>query len=175
MRVKNIARAALLLIVLAVLPAAAVAQQADGPKARFDDDLLANLEGKWLLTRQIRGTQVQNRVSAAWVLNHQFLQIHMKDVKEPPAYEAIVLIGYVHATGQYVAHWADTYGGKFSTMGTGVRSGDTIQFRFEYPDGPFFNTFAWNPETSQWRFRLESQDPSGQRRLFALDSLVREP
>jgi hypothetical protein len=69
-----------------------------------------------LLTRKIRGTEVKNRVTARWVLNHQFLQVHMLDVNEPPAYEAIVLIGFIHATKQYVAHWTDTYDGKFSAI-----------------------------------------------------------
>jgi hypothetical protein len=40
----------------------------------------------------------------------------MLDVNEPPAYEAIVLIGFIHATKQYVAHWTDTYDGKFSAI-----------------------------------------------------------
>jgi hypothetical protein len=53
----------------------------------------------------------------------QFLQIHMKDVADPPAYEALVLIGYAHADKRYVAHWCDTYGGKFSAVGHGRRSG----------------------------------------------------
>ena len=155
-------------------PLAASAQQVDGPGSRFEDDLISNLQGRWLLTRQIRGTEVQNRVTATWVLNHQFLQVHMKDVKEPPTYEAIVFIGYVYATKQYVAHWTDTFGGKFSAMGTGTRIMNSVEFRFEYPDGPFFNTFTWNPATRQWSFRLESQDSTGSRRLFALDALARE-
>jgi hypothetical protein len=40
---------------------------------------------------------VQNRVTATWVLNHQFLELRMRDVAQPPQYEAIVLIGYVHS------------------------------------------------------------------------------
>jgi hypothetical protein len=154
------------------LPLAVIAQQVNSPLPRLDDDLISNLEGKWLLTRQIRGTQVQNRLTATWVLNHQFLQVHMRDTREPPTYEALVLIG--HAERGYVAHWADTFGGRASAIGTGVRSQNTIEFRFEYSNGPFFNTLIWNPETKQWRFRLESQDQNGQRHLFALDSLVRE-
>jgi hypothetical protein len=55
------------------------------------------LAGTWKLTRKIRGTQAENTVEAQWVLNHQFLQIHMKDVANPPAYEVLVLIGYAHA------------------------------------------------------------------------------
>jgi hypothetical protein len=149
--------------------------QTDGPRARFDDDLIGRLEGHWDLTRRIRGTVVHNTVSASWVLNHQFLQLQMKDVNQPPGYEAIVLIGFIHASQQYVAHWIDTFGGRFSAMGTGQRNGDAIEFRFDYPDGPFFNTFSWSPETKEWTFRGENQDASGQRKLFFLDTLTRQP
>jgi hypothetical protein len=143
----------------------------DGPKGRFQDDLLSKLEGDWNLTRMIRGKEVKNTLKATWVLNHQFLQIHMKDVINPPAYEAIVLIGFIHSSGQYTAHWCDTYGGKFSAIGTGIRAGNSIEFRFNYPDGPFFNTFTWSPDKKQWVMRLESQDPSGVRKPFATDTL----
>jgi hypothetical protein len=142
-----------LLPLLAPLVAAAADNQVDGPGARFDDDLISRLEGRWLLTRKIRGTEVHNVVSATWVLNHQFLRIHMKDVKQPASYEAIVLIGYIHSSKQYIAHWTDTYGGKFSAIGRGTRAGNSIEFRFEYPDGPFFNTFAWTPEQQSRRGR----------------------
>ena len=176
-----VARRALLRTALA-LPALAGARalpaaepQVDGPRARFDDDLIARLEGRWRLTRQIRGTEVQNTVSAGWVLNHQFMRLHMKDMRDPPAYEAIVLIGYVHASAEYVAHWTDPYGGKFSAVGRARRDGNSIPFRFDYPDGPFFNTFTWEPDTGRWVFRLESQDADGRRRPFATDTLVREP
>lgn len=155
--------------------ASTTAQQTDGPNARFDDDLISKLEGQWNIVRQIRGTEVRNRMTATWMLNHQFLQLHMRDVAEPPKYEAIVLIGYIHAARQYVAHWTDTFGGKFSARGIGTRSGNTIEFRFDYDDGPFFNTFTWNAQTGQWTFRMESQGPDGARRLFALDTVTRAP
>jgi hypothetical protein len=142
----------------------------DGPAGRFDDDLISRLEGTWRIRREIRGTQVENRATCAWVLNHQFLQLHMKDAATPPRYEAIVLIGYVYAEKQYVAHWTDTFGAKFSSVGRGLRSGNSIEFRFEYPDGPFFNTFTWHPERSEWVCRLENQAPSGDRQLFATDT-----
>jgi hypothetical protein len=166
---------ALLLAALVGGPVAArAAEQAqDGPKATFHDDLISNLAGSWALTRQIRGKEVRNSVRAEWVLNHQFLQLHMKDVADPPAYEAIVLIGYSHADRQYVAHWCDTYGGKFSAVGYGKRTGNSVEFRFSYPEGPFFNTFTWHPADRRWVMRLESQDAAGERSLFAVDTLER--
>jgi hypothetical protein len=169
-------RTLLALLVAAPLscPEHASAQHADGARARFEDDLVSALEGSWLLTRKIRGTDVKNNLTAKRVLNHQFLQVHMADVNQPPSYEAIVLIGFIRATKQYVAHWTDTFGGKFSAMGVGTRSGNSIEFRFQYPDGPFFNTFTFNADAKQWVFRLESEQEDGSRRLFALDTLERQ-
>ena len=48
--------------------------------ARLDDPWLAKLEGRWDLVREIRGEVVRNTFEARWVLNHQFLQLHMLDV-----------------------------------------------------------------------------------------------
>jgi hypothetical protein len=152
-----------------VLSALVLAQSAADA---FQDDLISNLEGTWRLGRQIRGTKVENQARASWILNHQFLQLHMKDVADPPKYEAIVLIGYVSSEKQYVAYWTDTYGAKVSAAGRGTRTGNSVEFRFEYPDGPFFNTFTWFPERREWEFRMESQGPSGARKLFAVDTLV---
>jgi len=147
----------------------------DGPTAVFEDDLLQNLVGEWDLTREIRGEIHKNRVKVEWVLKHQFLQIHMKDVNDPPAYEALVLIGYDHSEQRYVIHWLDNFGGKFSAMGSGKRVGDSIPFVFQYPDGPFYNTFSWDAKTKTWTCLLESQDKNGKRVRFAKDTLRPRP
>jgi hypothetical protein len=146
----------------------------DGPRQIFRDDLIDNLVGNWKLTRKIRGKELENTVHAEWVLNHQFLQIHMKDASTPPAYEALVLIGYSNADKRYVAHWCDTYGGKFSATGFGKRNGDSIEFDFKYDDGPFFNTFTWDAKTKRWSCRLENGTKDGKRTLFCED-LLRRP
>ena len=145
----------------------------DGPNRIFNDEFIENLSGDWKLTRKIRNTEVTNTCKAEWVLNHQFLQLHMKDVADPPSYEALVLIGYSHADKQYIAHWCDNHGGKFSAIGYGKRSGDSIEFQFEYPDGPFYNTFTWNAKAKGWTFLMESVEKGGKRALFAEDTLRR--
>jgi hypothetical protein len=143
----------------------------DGPRGRFDDDLISRLEGQWRITRQIRGTTVQNRGSAIWVLNHQFLQLHMTDAADPPQYEAIVHIGYVYSDKQYVAFWTDTFGAAFAGIGRGTRSGNSIEFKFGEPEATFFNTFTWFPDRHEWVFRMESPAASGGRSLFAVDTV----
>jgi hypothetical protein len=119
--------------VVFALPALAGLQMAsaqrDGRGNRFDDDLFARLEGKWTLTRHVRGTRIQSSVSATWVLQHQVLLLRMRDVATPQRYEADVYIGYSYAANKYVAHWIDNVGGHFSRVGWGRRSGNTVAFR----------------------------------------------
>ncbi len=111
----------------------------------LEDPFLDNLVGKWKIERKIDGTLVANTMEAQWVLQHRFLKLHMKDVSNPPKYEALVLIGYDPLAERYVAHWTDTYGGGYSALGYGKRDGNSIEFKFDYPDGPFYNTFNWEP------------------------------
>lgn len=93
----------------------------DGPKAIFSDAFIENLVGDWIVNRQIHGKVVQNSLRVEWVLNHQFLQLHMKDLTDP------------------------------------------IELAFEYPDGPFFNTFSWAAANQGWTMRMESQTNTGKR------------
>jgi hypothetical protein len=163
----------ILLLGIAATVCATTVRAQDGRGGRFDDEFLGNLEGDWLLTRSIGGREVRNTVSASWVLQHQFLLLRMRDVAVPPRYEADVYLGYSHARGEYVAHWLDNFGGHFSGVGRGKRLGNAVEFRFDYPDGPFFNTFAWNAEAGTWSCHLQSVGPDGVRSTFARDTLTR--
>jgi uncharacterized protein DUF1579 len=139
----------------------------------LEDPFLDNLVGKWKIERKIRGALVANTMEAKWVLQHHFLQLRMKDVATPPKYEALVLIGYDGSKEMYVAHWMDVYGGRFSAMGYGKRDGNSIEFKFDYPDGPFYNTFNWQPGERGWTMNLENTDKDGKRVFFAEDRVRR--
>lgn len=173
--INRLARGARLLALgLALWAGAAGQEPLDGPHRIFRDELLDNLVGEWKLTRKIRGRTVENSVKAEWVLNHQFLQLRMKGAGSPPAYEALVLIGYDNTSERYVAHWLDVFGGRSSaTLGYGRREGNSIRFVFEYPDGPFHNTFTWRPEAKTWNFLMRSKDKAGRWGTFAEDDLRR--
>jgi hypothetical protein len=156
----------------------AMAQQPlDGPNRIFHDDLLDNLQGQWKVTGPVMGRPLEMRLTAEWVLNHQFLRFHEKAVSTAPGqppYEADVYIGYDNTSERYVAHWLDIYGGRYSEfLGYGTRSGDSIRFTFEYPDGPFHNTFTWNPQAKSWRFMLENKDTAGKWKSFADQQAVK--
>lgn len=146
----------------------------DGRNRIFHDELLDHLVGDWKLTRKIRGQTAENTVKAEWVLQHQFLRVHMKDLATPPDYEAMIFIGYDNASERYVAHWIDVFGGRISeTLGYGARAGNRIKFVFEYPDGPFHNTFTWDAEAKTWTCLLEQKDQTGKWKEFAVDQLHR--
>jgi hypothetical protein len=153
-----------------VLTAAANAQ---GPKGTVEDPFLDNLVGRWDIERKMRSTVVHNSLDVEWVLQHRFVRLHMKDLADPPKYEAIVLIGFDPAGGRYVAHWTDNFGAQYSAIGYGKRSGDTVEFVFQYPDGPFYNTFTWNPASGTWKMLLENGGSDGKRSFFAEDTARR--
>jgi hypothetical protein len=160
----------LLLLTLTALPQGGP-DPLDGPNRQFHDDLLDNLQGHWKLKGNIVGHPGDAELDAVWVLNHQFLKLHEKGTAPAPGrplYEADVYIGFDNSSERYVAHWIDIYGGRFSeTLGYGTLSEKSIKFVFEYPDGPFHNTFTWNPDSKTWRFLLEQKNKSGKWGVFA--------
>ena len=159
-----------LVTVLAIAFAASLGAEAppplDGPHRPMSDDLLDNLAGTWTLRGTIQGKPAEQRLSAGWVLNHQFMRLEFEQTGSVPAgeprYAAHVYVGYDNTSERYVAHWIDVFGGRFAgTLGYGVRTGNAITLRFEYPDGPFENGFTWVPETKSWRFALRGKQPTG--------------
>ena len=61
-------------------------QPLDGRERIFHDELLDNLVGDWKVSIKFKTRTAENTARADWVLNHQFLLIHMKDVNNPPQY-----------------------------------------------------------------------------------------
>jgi hypothetical protein len=140
----------------------------DGPHRTFQDPLLEQLTGTWSMAGAVRGRPATYSLRAEWTLNHQFLKLEMRDVTEPPAYQATVYVGYDNASERYVAHWLDAFGGRFSeTLGFGKRSGQAVAFVFEYPDGPFHTTFTLNPDAKTWGVLMEDRGKGGAWREFA--------
>jgi hypothetical protein len=150
----------------------------DGPQRILRDDLLDHMVGDWRLNGSGMGETVEHQVHVDWVLNHQFLRIHEKAVTPSKAgmlYEAMAMVGYDNTSERYVAHWIDVFGGRWSeTLGYGRRDGNTIEFLFEYPDGPFRTTFRWEPESKSWRWRMRQKDKSGVWTDFANLTLIPE-
>lgn len=141
----------------------------------FEDDLLNKLTGQWSLTGKIGNRPVENNFSAQWVLQHQFIELNFTDVASPPGYIAKVSIGYDCISERYVVHWLDNFGGRFSeTLGYGTRSGQAIEFRFEYPDAPFINRFTYDSKNDSWHFHMTTKNEKGAWVVFGDEYLKRK-
>ena len=175
---KTIVRVSLLLLFLPLCSPFLVSSQAevqsDAMNKTFDDEVLNNLAGDWTLSRKMHGQNSLSTVHAEWVLNHQFLFIHMKEQSNPSQYEARVYIGYDTVNKRYIVHWIDMFGGRVSeTLGYGNREGNSIKLEFNYPDGLFHNTMTWHPESKSWTTLLEQKDQKGKWSVFAEEVLRR--
>lgn len=141
----------------------------------FLDVLLENLVGKWNAGGSIGAEPVSYFLTGNWVLDHQFFQLHFKDISKEPEYIADVFIGYDCVSEHYIAHWLDNYGARPSeVLGYGTSSGDSIEFRFEYHDGPFTNKFIYERATDTWKFHSKSKNKKGEWVDFGLLNLKRE-
>lgn len=85
------------------------------------------------------------------------------DVVSPPGYVAKVSIGNDCMSERYVVHWLDNFGERFSeTLGYGIKNGQTIEFRFEYPDAPFSNKFTYDSKDDSWHFHMTTKNEKGE-------------
>jgi hypothetical protein len=136
------------------------------PKAVLHDDLLDKMVGEWQLTGKYEGQPINHAVQVRWVLNHQFLEIHEKDLNpmkgDDVAYEALVYLGYQTSHARYVAHWLDVFGQGGETLGYGERAGAAIQFDFGYTGQPWVTTFRWNVAADSWQWLMQTKTPQGQ-------------
>jgi hypothetical protein len=156
---------------LATLPLILISATHGQARAQLKDDLLDKLTGQWALTGTVAGKTAHHDVQAEWVLNHQFLRIHEQanpKAGDQSGYEAWVFVGYNKEKQQYVAHWLDVFGGSGAeAVGFGKRTGDSIVFNFDYPDGAFETTFRWNPDDRTWQWLMRGRQASGEWKPFA--------
>ena len=162
----------------ALLLAVLLSAPSNAQTAAWHDDLIEHMSGTWLLEGNVAGQTAHHEVKAEWVLDHQFLRIEEKTSANAPAserrYDAIWFLGYDAISERCVLHLLDTFGGRFSeTLGYGVREGNTIRFVFEYPDGPFHNTWRWSPAQNAWQWLMEQKDKDGKWTTFADLKLTR--
>jgi hypothetical protein len=84
------------------------AQKEDTTQKRFHDDLLDHLVGEWNNTAVAHGSTFTSHVEAKWVLNHQYLLIHLKSDEIIPWWgvpmEYYQYIGYNHNKKRYTVH-----------------------------------------------------------------------
>ncbi|MFN2622030.1 MAG: DUF1579 family protein [Chthoniobacterales bacterium] len=142
----------------------------------LNDPLLDKLVGDWNVERKFpSGRIAKNVVHIEWVLQHQFVELHYRDVATPPAYEAIVLIGYDSVNKSYVCHWTDNFGADNSAEGLAPRDegSNAIEFKFTFHDGgELTNRFAFDPRNRGWISTIR-QTEKGEWKLFCEDTFTR--
>jgi hypothetical protein len=141
----------------------------------FNDQLLDKIVGKWDLKGTIGNRPVVNNFSAQWILNHQFIELNFTDTANIPTYAAKVIIGYDCISERYVVHWIDNFGGRLSeTLGYGQQKGNSIEFRFEYPDSPFINKFLYMNNKDIWQLNMTTKNKKGEWVIFGDEFLTRK-
>jgi hypothetical protein len=159
---------------LLIFASASTAQQ----PPPWRDDFIDQIVGAWKIEGNVMGRSAHHTLTAEWVLNHHFLQLHEKTGSDAPStepvYDAIWFLGYDDVSHCYVLHLLDVFGGRFSeTLGYGSRNGNDLKFVFEYPDGPFHNRWQWLPDSKTWTWHLEQKDKDGKWKPFADLKLTR--
>ncbi len=148
------------LIGLCLLTGSTLAQPAP-----VKDALLDHLVGRWVLGGTLAGKETTHDIVSEWVLGHQYLRLlersREKDAQGQPQYEAIVLIGWDAAAGEYQCLWLDSTGGGGLTpqaIAHGKRNGDAIPFLFRERDGTvsFDNKFSYDRSTDSWAWVMDN-------------------
>jgi hypothetical protein len=159
------------LAVLAMLALVApLAVQAQEITLREDPrpPLLKELDGDWTMKGDVLGKLVAYRMVAGPTLRARYTEMHMRDLAEPPQYEARVFLGFDDESGDLIVHWMDDFGARYSIPhGTGRIDGSTLQFTFPYADGPFRDTLEFDQRNRTWTLRIESGQPDGSWKHFA--------
>jgi hypothetical protein len=141
---------------------------AGGPPPALRDPCLDNFVGDWSVARTMsNGRTIEGTMRGAWVLKHQFIQLHYGAGEKAPEYETLVFIGFDDAAKKYVCHWVDVFGGRYSGIGHGKLDPNLlgIEFLFDFQDGPLANKFGFDPETKSWTSLIRREE-NGQWKTF---------
>jgi hypothetical protein len=149
----------LLLLLFATTLAGAQALQAT-------NGLLDHLVGQWVLSGTLAGKKTIHNVSAEWVLNRGYVQLHEmsreKIADGRPAYEAIIFISFDSASNSYSCLWLDsTASSSFAPEDAGhakptKEAANAIPFLFKDSGGhiTFENTFVYDEKANSWEWTL---------------------
>ncbi len=133
-----------------------------------NNTLMPRLVGRWVLTGTIAGRKTTHDVSAEWILNHGYVQLHEvsreKAAGGRPAYEALVYISFDPAANEYSCLWLDsTMTSSFAPQDAGhgkpgKDSPTSIPFVFKDAAGhvTFENTFVYDPKSNSWEWNMNN-------------------
>ncbi len=145
------------LIITTLITVASSAQSKDSTDKRFHDDLLDRLVGNWHDTSVAHGSTFTSEVDARWVLNHQYLLLHLKSNEVVPWWgvqmEYFQYIGYNHYKQRYTIHGMSIEGDEDLSEGFyyGYRSGNDFKTVAKFSsDTIVIQHLVWQPEKHTW-------------------------
>ena len=148
--------------------------------APFQDSLLDQFSGKWVLRGTIDGKQTTHDIEVQWILGHLYMQFREvsreKDTTGAPAYEALVTIGWDESSKQYACLWLDNTaaGGLTGIIAFAKREPDRIAFLFKMKVGSLFHTiFVRDRKADSWEWLMDGEE-NGKREPFARVRLQRK-
>ena len=141
------------------------AQNAEDTKdKRFHDDLLDHLVGKWHDTAVAHEHTFTSEVEASWVLNHQYLLIHLQSHEVIPWWhvqmEYYEYIGYNHYKQRYTVHGMSIEGDEDLSEGFsyGYRNGNDFKTVAKFgADTNIVQHFVWQPANKTWLIQSRSE------------------
>jgi hypothetical protein len=85
-----------------------------------------------------------------------------------------MLIGYDQIDKRCIGHWADIFGGDYSTDGFASRDdgSNAIEFKFSFHDGELTNRYAFDPQSGTWTSTIREVG-KGEWKLFCEHTFTR--
>ncbi|WP_426671505.1 hypothetical protein ACPPVU_09730 [Mucilaginibacter sp. McL0603] len=134
--------------------------KADTISGQFHDDLLDHLVGKWNVTSIAHGSPFTSVIDAKWVLNHQYLHVHLKSNEVIPWWHVQMeydeFIGYNHNSKRYVVHGMSIEGDEDLSEGFcyGYRTGNEFKVVAKFGvDSLVVQRFTWEPASVSWNIK----------------------
>ena len=136
----------------------------DTTDKRFHDDLLDHLVGNWHDTAVAHGSTFTSEIDVRWVLNHQYLLIHLKSNEVIPWWsvemEYYEYIGYNHYQKRYTVHGMSIEGDEdFSEgFGYGYRNGNEFKTINKFSrDTSIVQRYMWQSQNKTWCIQSTSE------------------
>ncbi|MBX2923961.1 MAG: hypothetical protein KF746_17310 [Chitinophagaceae bacterium] len=147
----------LLLLVKIFVVTTVFTQTKDTTDGRFHDDLLDHLVGNWHVTAVAHGSRFTSEMDARWILNHQYLLIHLKSNEVIPWWgvemEYYQYIGYNRNKQRYTIHGMSIEGDADLSEGFfyGYRSGNEFKTVAKFSsDTSVVQRLIWQPDMNTW-------------------------
>jgi hypothetical protein len=150
-----------LLLISVVIYISSFAQNAEDPTSgRFQDDLLNHFVGKWDATAIVHGQKFTLSLEGKWVLNHQYMHIHLKSHEIIPwlkvPFESEFFFGYNQTNKQYTVHEMTVHGtsGLYEGFCYGYRSDNEFKAVAKIgTDSLTVQSFAWEQASNSWNIK----------------------